>query len=151
MLESKGALRQDKQQLTSSGCKESQFYSLPFGQAVASTYWPKSHFKQPPKNQSAQQAFPREFVENIWTRAKKKRNDGGGGGERRKLLPADLTILKNCIRPRTQLLIGAVLVVFITQHSKLQSNQVCFVYVRHRSGLMLFVVTDCKCFCLIFT
>ena len=27
--------------------------------------------------------FPREFVENVGTRAKKKRNDGGGGGERR--------------------------------------------------------------------
>ena len=26
------------------GCKESQFYSLPFGQAVASMYWPTSHF-----------------------------------------------------------------------------------------------------------
>ena len=27
-----------------SGCKESQFYSLPFGQAVASLYQPTSHF-----------------------------------------------------------------------------------------------------------
>ena len=44
----------------------------------------------------------------------KKRNDGGGGGERRKRLPANPTILKNCVRPRTQLLIGAVLVVLIT-------------------------------------
>ena len=44
----------------------------------------------------------------------KKRNDRGGGGERRKRLPANPTILKNCVRPRTQLLIGAVLVVLIT-------------------------------------
>ena len=29
------------------GCKESQFYSLPFGQAVASMYYPTSHFNQP--------------------------------------------------------------------------------------------------------
>ena len=47
-------------------------------------------------------------------REHKKRNDGGGGGERRKRLPANPTILKNCVRPRTQLLIGAVLVVLIT-------------------------------------
>ena len=45
---------------------------------------------------------------------KKKRNDGGGGGELRNRLPANPTILKNCVRPRTQLLIGAVLVVLIT-------------------------------------
>ena len=38
---------------------------------------------------------------------------GGGGGERRKRLPVNPTILKNCVRPRTQLLIGAVLVVLI--------------------------------------
>ena len=44
---------------------------------------------------------------------KKIRNDGGGGRERRKRLPANPTILKNCVRPRTQLLIGAVLVVMI--------------------------------------
>ena len=45
---------------------------------------------------------------------KKKMNDGGGGGERRNRLPANPTILKNCVRPRTQLLIGAVRVVLIT-------------------------------------
>ena len=47
---------------------------------------------------------------------KKKRKDGrgGGGGERRKRLPAkNPTILKNCVRPRTQLLIGSVLAVLI--------------------------------------
>ena len=44
----------------------------------------------------------------------KKMNEGGGGGERRKRLPANPTILKNCVRPRTQLLIGAVRVVLIT-------------------------------------
>ena len=44
----------------------------------------------------------------------KKKNDGGGGGERRKRLPANPTILKNCVRPRTQLLIGVVQVVLIT-------------------------------------
>ena len=49
---------------------------------------------------------------------KKKMNDGGGGGKRRKRLPANPTIL-----------IGAVRVVLITEHSKHQSNQVCFVYV----------------------
>ena len=43
-----------------------------------------------------------------------KRSDGGGGGERRKYLPANPTILRNCVRLRTQLLIGAVLVVLIT-------------------------------------
>ena len=45
---------------------------------------------------------------------KKKRNDGEGGGERRKRLPANPAILKNCVRPRTQFLIDAVLVVLIT-------------------------------------
>ena len=44
----------------------------------------------------------------------KKMNDGGGGGERRDRLPANPAILKNCVRPRTQLLIGVVRVVFIT-------------------------------------
>ena len=44
----------------------------------------------------------------------KNMNDGGGGGERRNRLPANPTILKNCVRPRTQLLIGAVRVVLIT-------------------------------------
>ena len=46
----------------------------------------------------------------------KKKNDGGGGGggERRKRLPANPTILKNCVRPRTQLLIGVVQVELIT-------------------------------------
>ena len=48
-----------------------------------------------------------------WEKNKKKRNDGGGGGERRKRLPVNPTILKNCVRPRTQLLIGAVLLVLI--------------------------------------
>ena len=41
-------------------------------------------------------------------------NDGEGGGERRNHLPANPMILKNCVRPRTQLLIGAVRVVLIT-------------------------------------
>ena len=63
-------------------------------------------------------------------------NDRGGGGERRNRLPANPTILKNCVHPRTQLLIGAVRVVLITYHWKHQSNQVCFVFVRHRSGLI---------------
>ena len=49
-----------------------------------------------------------------WDESKKKRNDVGRGGERRKRLPANPTILKNCVRPRTQLLISAVLVVLIT-------------------------------------
>ena len=51
-----------------------------------------------------------------WNESKKKKkwNDEGGGGERRKRLPANPTILKNCVRPQTQLLIGAVLVVLIT-------------------------------------
>ena len=44
----------------------------------------------------------------------KKMNDGGGGRERRNRMPANPTILKNCIRPRMQLLIGAVRVVLIT-------------------------------------
>ena len=59
--------------------------------------------------------FRARFVENVGTRAKKKKgNDGGRGGKRRKRLPANPTILKNCVRPRRQLLIGAVLVVLIT-------------------------------------
>ena len=45
---------------------------------------------------------------------KKKKNDGRGEGERRNRLPANPTFLKNCVRPRTQLLIGAVRVVLIT-------------------------------------
>ena len=45
-------------------------------------------------------------------REQKKRNDGGGG-ETRKRLPANPTILKNCVRKRTQLLIGAVWRYFI--------------------------------------
>ena len=49
-----------------------------------------------------------------WDKSKKNMNDGGGGGERRNRLPANPTILKNCVRPRTQLLIGAVQVVLIT-------------------------------------
>ena len=44
----------------------------------------------------------------------KNMNDGGGGGERRNRLPANPTILKNCVHPRTQPLIGAVRVVLIT-------------------------------------
>ena len=43
----------------------------------------------------------------------KRRNYGGGGGELRNRLPTNPTILKNCVRPRTQLLIGAVRVVLI--------------------------------------
>ena len=31
-------------------CKESQFYSVPFGQALASMAQPKSHLSYPPKN-----------------------------------------------------------------------------------------------------
>ena len=87
-----------------------------------------------------------------WYKSKKERNDGGGGGggERRNRLPANPTILKNCVRARTQLLISAVLVVLITQHSKHKSNQICFVDVRRRSGLIVFVVADYKCFGLIF-
>ena len=50
-----------------------------------------------------------------WDKSKKKKKNGGGGeGERRKRLPANPTISKNCVRPRTQLLIGAVRVVLIT-------------------------------------
>ena len=30
--------------VVTAGCKESQFYILPFGQAVASMYQPTSHF-----------------------------------------------------------------------------------------------------------
>ena len=48
-----------------------------------------------------------------WNKSKKKRNEERGGRERRKRLAANLTILKNCVRPQTQLLIGAVLVVLI--------------------------------------
>ena len=85
-----------------------------------------------------------------WNKSKKKRIEGRGGRERRKRLPANPTILKNCVRPQTQLLIGAVLVVLIKQQLIHQSNQVCFVYVHRRSGLIWFVVTDYKCFSLIF-
>ena len=52
------------------------------------------------------------------SKKKKKRNDRRGGEKWRKRLPTNLTILKNCVRPRTQRLIGAVLVVLIlsTRH-----------------------------------
>ena len=33
----------NKIKIVEAGCKESQFYSLPIGQAVASMYQPKSH------------------------------------------------------------------------------------------------------------
>ena len=45
---------------------------------------------------------------------RKLRREQKKGGERRKRLPANSTILENCVRPRTQLLIGAVIVVLIT-------------------------------------
>ena len=51
-----------------------------------------------------------------WNKSKKKRNEGRGGRERRKRLPANPTILKNCVRPQTQLLIGAVRVVLIIRN-----------------------------------
>ena len=44
---------------------------------------------------------------------KKKKMRGGGVRQRKKRLPANPTILKKCVRPRTQLLIGAVLVVLL--------------------------------------
>ena len=50
-------------------------------------------------------------------------NDGGGGGERRNRLPANPTILKNCVRPRTQPLIGAVRVVLMTWHSNINETR----------------------------
>ena len=60
------------------------------------------------------EAFPREVrLESCDKSKKKKQNDGGGGGERRNRLPASPTTLKNCVRPRTQLLIGAVREVLI--------------------------------------
>ena len=34
-------------------CKESQFYSLLFGQAAASIYWPKNHLHLPEKVQDS--------------------------------------------------------------------------------------------------
>ena len=46
-----------------------------------------------------------------WDESKKKGNDGGG--KRKKCLPPNPTILKNCFRPQTYLLIGAVLVMLI--------------------------------------
>ena len=42
--------------------------------------------------------FPRDFVWNVETRAK-KRNDRGGGGKRRQRLPANPTILKKLRSP----------------------------------------------------
>ena len=58
--------------------------------------------------------FLARFRLESWEKSKKNMNDGGGGGERRNRLPTNPTILKNCVRPRTQLLIGAVRVVLIT-------------------------------------
>jgi len=52
-------------------------------------------------------------IASVSARVRRERNEGGGGRKRRKRLPANPTILKNCVRPRTQLLIGAVLVVLI--------------------------------------
>ena len=59
--------------------------------------------------------FARVRLES-WDKGKKKKkmNDWGGGGERTTRLPPNPTILKNCVRPRTQLLIGAVRVVLIS-------------------------------------
>ena len=65
-----------------------------------------------PTQTKPNQTFPREVRLESWDKGKKKMNDGGG--ERRNRLPANPTILKNCVRPRTQLLIGAVRVVLIT-------------------------------------
>ena len=47
-------------------------------------------------------------------REQKKGMRGEGEGSERRRLPANPTILKNCVCPRTQLLIGVVLVVLIT-------------------------------------
>ena len=64
------------------------------------------------------------MVEKVGRRdAKKKRNDGGGGGERRKRLPANPTISKNGVLPRTQLLIGAVLVVLINSNQYINQTR----------------------------
>ena len=54
-----------------------------------------------------------QLCRESWNKSKKKRNEERGGRERRKRLPTNLTILKNCVRPQTQLLIGVVLVVLI--------------------------------------
>ena len=82
-----------------------------------------------------------EFIKKVGTRAK-KRNDGGGGGERRKRLPTNPTILKIFVHPQMQLLIGAVLVLSINSDQYFTKNLVCFVYMRHRSGLIRSLVAD---------
>ena len=56
--------------VTGSGCKESQSYSLPFRQPVASIYKPKSHFNQPQKRFDAQDwlhwvLLSSEFLKNF--------------------------------------------------------------------------------------
>lgn len=48
-----------------------------------------------------------------WDESKKKKESGGRGKGAKETLAANPTILKNCVRPQTQLLIGAVLVVLI--------------------------------------
>ena len=54
-------------------------------------------------------------------REQKKRNDRGGGAKRiRKRLPANPTILKNCVRPLTQFLIGAVLVNYLALETSIK-------------------------------
>ena len=47
-------------------------------------------------------------------REQKNNNNKGGGGGEKETVARKPTILKNCVRLRTQLLIGAVLVVLIT-------------------------------------
>ena len=56
----------------------------------------------------------------------KIRNEGGGGGERRKRSPVNPTILKNCVRLRTQLLIGAVLVALINSDQYIDQTRYVF-------------------------
>ena len=95
------------------GAKKVSSTACHLGKLLLSHTGPKVISNSPQKISLRSKRFRASSLRTL-AREQKKRNDGGGGGERRKLLPADLTILKNCIRPRTQLLIGAVLVVFIT-------------------------------------
>ena len=87
-----------------------------------------------------------------WKESKKKNDGGGGGGgERRNRLPANHTIFKKPRSPTNAASdwCGASSVDWLALETSIKPG-ICFIYERHRSGLIWFVVADYKCFGLIF-
>ena len=72
----------------------------------------------------------------VGTRAKKKELRGRGGERRRPLL-ANPTIFKNCIRPQTQLLIGAVLLRWLLSTRNINQTR-CVLFYTCATDLVLF-------------